>query len=77
MRLTISGAQSLDHTTRHTSTKVVTVTIGRIAAIYVAWVGAWMLKGALDRHVAWVASPGGAIPGRRNLCCSMGLGVVW
>ncbi len=60
MRLAISGAQSVDHTTRGTSIRVVPVTIGGIAAIYVAWVGAWLLKGALDRHVAWVASPGGA-----------------
>lgn len=36
------------------------VTFGAVFAVYVAWIGAWLLKEALDRHVAWVTSSGGA-----------------
>jgi membrane protease YdiL (CAAX protease family) len=36
------------------------VTFGAVFAVYVAWIGAWLLKGVLDRHVAWVTSSGGA-----------------
>lgn len=30
-----------------------------MAAIYVAWIGAWLLKGLLDRHTAWAATQAG------------------
>jgi membrane protease YdiL (CAAX protease family) len=31
-----------------------------VFAVYVAWIGAWLLKETLDHHVAWVTSSGGA-----------------
>jgi len=31
-----------------------------VFAVYAAWIGAWLLKGTLGRHVAWVTSSGGA-----------------
>lgn len=30
-----------------------------VVVIYVAWIGAWMLKGLLDRHTTWAATQAG------------------
>ena len=45
---------------RRLSEHVVPVTCCVVFAVYVAWIGAWLLKGTLDRHVVWVTSSGGA-----------------
>ncbi len=34
-------------------------TIAAVMAIYVAWIGAWLLKLSLDRHGSWSATPRG------------------
>jgi membrane protease YdiL (CAAX protease family) len=34
-------------------------TVVLVAGIYVAWTGAWVFKGLLDRHTAWAATAGG------------------
>jgi membrane protease YdiL (CAAX protease family) len=37
-------------------------TTALVIAIYVAWIGAWMLKQSLDQHTAWAATePGGFV----------------
>ena len=50
----------MNRTVRLSSGRVVLVTCCTVFAVYVAWIGAWLLKAVLDRHVAWVTSSGGA-----------------
>jgi hypothetical protein len=50
----------MDRETRRPSSWTVRWTVGLVAAIYVAWIGAWLLKLSLDRQSAWTATPGGA-----------------
>jgi membrane protease YdiL (CAAX protease family) len=50
----------VNRTARRLSGHIVPVTFCVVFAVYVAWVGAWLLKRALDRHVAWITSSGGA-----------------
>lgn len=39
--------------------RIVVRTVALVAAIYVAWIGAWLLKESLDKHTAWSMTQAG------------------
>lgn len=49
----------MEHQLRKASGRLVARTLTTVFVIYIAWVGAWILKGVLDHHVAWIVTSGG------------------
>jgi hypothetical protein len=69
---------NVEHTVDCPRSRIGVWTVVLVAGIYVAWTGAWVFKGLLDRHTVWAATAGGGFAYRTAMKLLLWIGPsVW